>query len=154
MALVDDADFQWLSQWKWYFARRRDGSGYAVRNGRKTEGEQDKSLIKMHRFILNVIDPSIEVDHRNLNKLDNRRLNLRVCSKSENQANMPLKRTSGSGYKGVRWHKRDKKWESRILVKGKMVQLGYFSTKEQAAIAYNEAALTHFGEFARINIVG
>lgn len=151
VALVDDSDFEVLSQWNWTF----DGHGYAHRMGRKSEGIMSRCRISMHRQIMGVVDPNIEVDHVNHNTLDNRRVNLRACSRSLNMGNQRLCKDSSSGYKGVsflrKYLNRNKPWRAKIQVRKVEVSLGYFSTKEQAALAYNEAAKQHFGEFAHLN---
>lgn len=152
VALVDDSNFVELNQWSW----RSSAKGYAFRTGLKREGILYRKTISMHRQIMGVFDPKIEVDHHNHNKLDNRRHNLRVCSRSQNASNSMLDRDSTHGYKGVALLKdkvRNKPWQARIKVEGKSVSLGYFLTKQQAALAYNEAALNYFGEFAHLNEV-
>lgn len=142
IALVDDELFSEMSLWNWYFDGR-----YAAR---KEHGVK----IYMHRQILSVVGS--EVDHRNHNKLDNRRFNLRVCTHKENQRNFPIRVTSTNGFKGIKFYRGrnlKKPWQSAIRIDGRKVSLGYFSTKEQAALAYNQAALKHFGEFACLNEV-
>lgn len=150
VVLVDVADFEWLSQWNWYFCK-----GYARRKGLKLEGSLYGRGVYMHRQILNLLDSEIEVDHVNHNTLDNRRLNLRVCSRTQNLANSPLRKGSTFGYKGISVDRRCKSrpWQSQIQVGKEHFHLGCFSTKEQAALAYNKAALRYFGEFACLNEV-
>lgn len=152
VAVVDDTDFDWLNRWSWHFCER----GYAERKGLKSEGTLFQKNIKMHRQILNLLDKPQEVDHINHNPLDNRRSNLRGCSSSQNKANLRLRKDSSSGFKGIKYHKdcfRRKPWEVRIVVNGLRVSLGYFFTKEQAALAYNESAVKVYGEFACLNEV-
>lgn len=148
VAIVDDADFEWLSQWNWC----KNIKGYVWRTGRRSDGNMCGRGIRMHRQIMNVIVPYIEVDH---NKLDNRRCNLRLCSRSENSANSLVRADSASGYKGVFKEPgcKDRCWVAKIVLNGKHLCLGYFSTKEQAAFTYNEAAIKYFGEFACLNEV-
>ena len=104
----------------------------------------------MHREILKC-PKGLFIDHINRNGLDNRKNNLRVCSKSQNMMNTLIPKNNTSGYKGVSWSKRDKKWMAYIKIKNKFNNLGYFNIKEQAALAYNDAAKKYHGEFARLN---
>ena len=144
--IVDDADFDWLNQWKWY-AARATSTYYAVRK----ESETDKS-IRMHRLLLNP-PPGIESDHINGDGLDNRRSNLRLCTRSQNNANRRKFSLCSSRYKGVSWQKRYRNWRARIWISGKEKQLGLFDDEQKAARAYNRAAIALFGEFARLNIL-
>ncbi len=149
-AIVDEEDYEFLSQWKWCYH-----FGYAVRTQYFQGDKKDKRIrkfIKMHRFILNTPN-GMDTDHINMNKLDNRRKNLRVATRSQNQANKKSQINSSSQYKGVGWHKRKKKWTAQISVNNRLIHLGGFSTEEKAALAYNEAAKKYYGEFGRFNIV-
>lgn len=145
--LIDSTDYEWLSQWTWHI----DGKGYVIRRWKK-DGRWCGHVF-MHRQILNVTDSKIEVDHINHNILDNRRKNLRLCTRSQNMGNQKLRVSSISGYKGVSWHKTAKRWQAMIRVNKRGIALGYYSTKEQAALAYNEAAKRYFGEFSLPNEV-
>jgi len=91
------------------------------------------------------------IDHINGDKLDNRIENLRECSRSENHANTTISRRNTSGYKGIQLEKRTNKWVASITVNKKRYSLGTYLTKEEAAFAYNEAAVKHFGKFANLN---
>lgn len=92
------------------------------------------------------------IDHVNGVKDDNRLSNLRECTIAENNQNRRRKKNNKSGHKGVSWHSYNKRWRSQITVQGKDTHLGYFLTKEEAADAYNDAALQHHGEFARFDL--
>lgn len=108
--------------------------------------------IHMHRLILGLDSRDTRLcDHKNGNGLDNRRANLRIATTSQNLANRGKTRRNTSGYKGVMWFKRKRKWYARIRVSGKSVHLGYFDDPIDAAKAYDDAALKHFGEFAKTN---
>lgn len=139
-ALVDNEDFGWLSDFRWYFKIHHHSQGYAARTDVVTG---TRILISMHRLIMKVTDSKVQIDHRNGNKLDNRRSNLRICNGSENNANKPSR--SKSGYKGVSLS--GNKWRANI----DSDHIGSFNTKEAAAIAYNKAAAKRFGEFAFLN---
>jgi len=138
--IVDDEDYEWLSQWKWHY----NNGGYAVRAITTTKNKQ--TLILMHRIITNA-PPDKQVDHIDHDKLNNVRINLRACTHAENQHN----RCRGCGtskFKGVCWHKRDKKWMSSIRIYDKLKHLGCFVNEIDAAKAYDKAARELFGEFA------
>ena len=92
-----------------------------------------------------------QAEHKNRSTLDNRRLNLRVASRSQNLANRPPQKNSTSGYKGVFWHKRDCKWHVHIQKDRKNRHLGCFTDKIEAAMVYDAAARELFGEFAWLN---
>jgi hypothetical protein len=136
-AMVDDADYDFLMQWKWYAVEASPGKFYAARWG----GEK---RVFMHQVLV----PNVpEVDHRNSNGLDNQRHNLRPATHQQNISGQQKRRTNTSGFKGVSWHAKDKRWRARIC----RVGLGNFKTPEEAARAYDRAALEKFGEFARLN---
>lgn len=147
--MVDDADFEFLNQWRWYAHKSRD-TFYAVRTP-VIDGKQ--VTIKMHRLILGLTDPSIHGDHRDLNGLNNQRCNLRACTHAENRRNSKLQSNSTTGFKGVSLYKRYNKFRAQIEIHGKGKTLGYFESAIDAAKAYNEAAKKYHGEFARINDV-
>lgn len=147
-AIVDDEDYDWLMQWKWHYS-----TGYAMR---KQSGPRDAPhpTILMHRAIL-APPHGMFIDHINMNGLDNRRCNLRICTASQNNYNrIPYRtKTATSQYKGVRFHRLRNKWHAFIVLhKGKQTHLGYFTSEIDAAKAYDVAARAHFGEFARLNI--
>jgi hypothetical protein len=143
IAIVDDNDFEWLSQWKWSY----NGHGYAerviCRNG-------IQSHIIMHRLIINTPD-NMDTDHINHNGLDNRRCNLRVCTPSQNQANQRMRSDNTSGRIGVSWKKQKGKYESYIRHNGKLLYLGSFDDINKASDVYQLKAKELFGEFAEIN---
>ncbi len=142
IALVDDSDYKELSKHKWCAAKRKSGDFVAVRQ------KLGKTVI-MHRKIMNA-PKNLQVDHRNHQTLDNRRCNLRLCTNGQNQHNRRLQ-GGASQYKGVVWHKRDKKWCVNIRHNSQRIWLGYFDTEIDAAKAYDAKAKILHGEFAYLN---
>jgi hypothetical protein len=92
---------------------------------------------------------NMEVDHINTNKLDNRRENLRVCTRQQNNCNTNKRSDNKSGFKGVCFEKRRQKFVARIRIDGKLKHLGYFATAAAAHEEYKIAAVKYHGEFAR-----
>lgn len=137
VALVDDEDYEWLNQWKWY-CRKNHKVCYASR-GLK----ENNRNISMHRLIMGDPDKLI-VDHIDHNGLNNQKSNLRVCTHSESMMN---RRSWGNaGYLGVHIC-----ISAQIKTRDKLVRLGTFKTIEDAAKAYDKAAKKYFGEFANLN---
>jgi len=145
VALVDDADFEWLIQWNWC-AKLEHGDFYVVRNGpRPMHGR-----IAMHREITNA-QKGMVVDHINGNTLDNQRFNLRVCTQGENTRNRAMSKNNTTGFKGVIWVRERNKYAAQITVNRKCKRIGYFNDPVEAAKAYDDAAKKYHGEFANIN---
>ena len=140
VAIVDSCDYLELIKYKWS-ASKLGNVFYAVRNG---EGPN----VLMHREILEAPEGSM-IDHINHNGLDNRRCNLRLCTRSQNGMNRC--KNANNRFKGVSWHKDIKKWRAQITVKGRRISLGYFFCIVKAAKAYDKAALRYYGVFANIN---
>ncbi len=148
VALVDGEDADALRGYKWAASKRRHRC-YAVRSW--VENGKDRS-VTMHRQIMQP-PTGLQVDHINGDGLDNRRCNLRLSTASQNQMNRDFSRGI-SRFKGV-WHKagrRSRPWAAYIAKDGKRYFLGAFSTEEEAAMAYDDAARRLFGEFARTNL--
>lgn len=146
-ALIDDIDSD-LADFKWCVTA--SGNEYYA-YGRLAKG--GKQLL-MHRVILErVIGRSLTktelTDHINMNKLDNRRENLRIATHSQNGQNQGLRPDNTSGFKGVSWYKKTSKWTASIYIYGRRKYLGYFDTPELAHAAYCKAAKELHGEFAR-----
>jgi len=141
-AIVDPEDFDELSQYKWT-AAKSPNTFYAVRSD---HGRQ----IRMHRLITNA-PKGLVVDHINHNGLDNRKSNLRLCTRSENARNQRPQTNRSSKYKGVCWHKNQKKWLARVYSNGVTYHLGSFKSQIAAAKAYDKKAKQLFGKFACLN---
>lgn len=142
VALVDDEDYEWLIKFKWHY-----GAKYARISSQDVEM---KSMSYMHRIIMKA-PAGMLVDHANGDRLDNRKHNLRVCTKSQNEMNSIFQSNNKTGYKGVFWDQNRAKYRSEIGIDGKRVFLGRFDCKHEAARAYNTAAMKYHGEFARLN---
>ena len=146
-ALVDAGDAGWLSKWNWGALCVASNKVYARRN-RLVDDGPGSSVILLHRAILTPTD-GMEVDHIDGNSLNNRRSNLRLCSRSENMRNTKLRSDNTSGLKGAFWDAYTGRWIAAIGVNGKFKNLGRFDTAEEAHAVYCEAANEHFGEYAR-----
>ena len=148
IALVDDSDYEWLNQWKWY-ASPSGKLFYAERMLPRGSGKRQR--IKMHQAIMGMKG----VDHKNGNGCDNQRGNMRTCTHQQNCMNRRKQAGCAFKHKGV-FHDRRRKtrpYGSQIRINYKLRFLGYFATQEESALAYNKAATKLFGEFARINIL-
>lgn len=139
VALVDDEDYAFLMQWKWYY-----NCGYAKRGAR--------GRITMHGTIMPSPDGTAP-DHRNGNGIDNRRDNLRPATPQQNMWNRKAVTGSKSKYKGVDWYAASGTWRAYIKINGKQKHLGCYREEQDAARAYNIAAKKYHGEFARLNPV-
>ncbi len=139
-AYVDAEDYEWLSQWDWQLA-----GGYAVR--RKKGG----GVIYMHREIMKPPEGMI-IDHKNRNKVDNTRANLRVCTNGENQQNTGKQQGTSSRFKGVSRNKDVGKWCAYLRWRGEPFYLGLFSEEIAAARARDYKAVELMGEDAWVNL--
>lgn len=142
---IDDEDFDRVSKFNWSM----DGRGYV-----KRVTDCGSVNVFLHRFIMNCPD-DMQVDHINNDPLDNRKSNLRICTNNENQFNKKknLKKINTSKYKGVTLCAQTKRWRAQGNVNNKRVNIGRFNTEKEAALAYNEFAKKHHGEFASLNEV-
>ena len=95
--------------------------------------------------------PKIDVDHKDLIRTNNKWLNLRLATRSQNVANRLKQSNNTSGFKGVSWHSQYKKWFAQLVKNGELVFAKPFQDKIKAAKAYDKAALKYFGEFANLN---
>lgn len=147
-AVVSDEDYARVSAHKWSL----DKNGYAVRKVVVVAADKERRQRKilLHRFIL-AAPKGLDVDHVNGDPLDNRRDNIRLATRSQNMANSGPRANGRSPYKGVSWHKRDRRWCASIMVVGHKRHLGNFDSERAAALAYDRAAFAAWGEFSRLN---
>ncbi|HEX4501069.1 MAG TPA: AP2/ERF family transcription factor [Scandinavium sp.] len=143
IAIIDTEDFVRLSQWNWRVTVN-SCDFYAVRNGK------NKKNVYMHRQIIGC-KPKEHADHKNHDTLDNRKNNIRKCTRTQNMCNRKAQINCKSGFKGVVWRPTSKKWSAGINYESRHIALGCFNTKEEAARAYDVAAKFYQGEFAHLN---
>ncbi len=144
-ALVDDEDYDKISKFRWSVQKK---------NGH-VKGYVGKQVWQnLSRFILNIKDPKVQVDHIDHNKLNNQKYNLRPCTNAQNSRNRrKTEKSFTSLYKGVSWEKRVNKWRCTLTFNYKQLYIGRFLNEKEAALAYNEKAKEFFGEFAYLNEV-
>lgn len=145
--LVDAEDYALISRYPWVTSKKANGMYYVeatiYHNGKK-------SKIFLHRLVMGM--QQLEIDHRNRNGLDNRKCNLRYCTKRLNAANS--KRVNKFGYKGIWRYPKSVNFVARINKGKKRVEYGPFKTAKAAALAYDKLALQLYGEFAALNFPG
>jgi len=150
VCLVDDEDYELVSLKSWHIKPSRGGrykahTIYACTAIRLGHGRKAKvAHVSMHRFLMNAAAGQL-VDHINGNGLDNRRHNLRFCTRSQNRTNQWHGLTER---RGARFHKRLGLWQSSITVNGKQIHISYFKTPEEASAAYDAKAILLHGEYA------
>ena len=143
VALVDDEDYEYLSQWKW-FAHVGKGKWYAIRNQR-VNGKAN--IVYLHREIMKP-SSKLMVDHIDHDGLNCQRHNMRLCTQSQNMRNSRIKE---GNFKRVGRATGAAKYTAQITIDGNKYHLGSFETAEGAAFAYNLAASKYFGEYAHLN---
>ena len=146
-ALIDAADADAVLRYRWHL----HPAGYAAR-GRRAEDGPGPKAIYMHRAILKAPDRMPVRHPPGASRLDNRRATLRLATPSQSRAGLDLRQDNASGYRGVTWAAKRGRWQAQIQVDGKRHFLGYFTVKEDAARAYDAAAVEAFGDFAQRNL--
>lgn len=135
----DLEDYEKIKKDCWHI----DVNGYVINGKRK----------RFHRIIMNLNDSTVPIDHINHQKYDNRKLNLRIVSKSQNAMNQTITTTNTSGVTGVGWHKAKGKWRAYIKVNYKQIELGYYDNFEDAKQARLKAENERFGEYSYKNSI-
>lgn len=147
VALVDAEDYERIAEFTWHACENSSGLvWYASAHVRVL---RPRRKVQMHRLIMNASEGQ-QIDHKNLNGLDNRKCNLRFATSSQNQANRPG--TGIVGFKGV-YPTKDGKFTSSLAAHGNYFYLGTFTSAVEAARAYNVRAKEVHGEFAWLNPV-
>ena len=148
VAIVDDADYEWLSRHKWHVV----GPDRRLYAGRKHMVNGVKTTLFMHVAIMNPPD-GMQVDHIDGNQFNCQRANMRNATPQQNTRNKRKsdRNKKASQYKGVRWVEANKKWRAVISVNNKTKHLGMYLYEKAAARAYDDAARKYFGEFACLN---
>lgn len=147
-AIVDAENFDLVKNKKWHLDDNSKGHRYVV------SSKHPPDRIYLHELILGCkTTRRLQADHINHDTLDNRKINLRLCSEAENQYNKIKKKNTTSDFKGVHWCKRKLRWCATISLNSRKKFLGYFHDEIEAAKAYNAAARFYYGPFALLNIV-
>lgn len=141
--MVDAEDFEHLSRYKWHMAH-----GYVVRSVKQPSGK--RQVRQLAHFVIS-IPKGLLPDHINGNRLDNRKHNLRPATPALNSRNRKTHINNTSGFRGVCWHKRDKKWTAQIKVEGRFLFLGNYLDARTAALKYDTFAVKHFGKGCQLN---
>lgn len=146
-AYLDDVDYHYIKEYNWYLAKGH--KTFYLRCPKQIKYK--KTTLHLHRLILNVKNGEIP-DHIDGNGLNNRRSNLRIATNAQNVWNKKINCNNKLGIKGVHLHGCGR-YRVCIFKDGKQIQGGYFEDKIEAAKKYNELAIKHFGEFAKLNTI-
>lgn len=147
--ILDTEDWDKIKHINWYAHFAATNNSFYVWG--KIYISKIRKNVNMHRIILNVTDPKIQVDHIYHDTLDNRKINLRIDIENKNHQNTKKPKHNTSGYKGVCWNKWAKKWHVGIKVKNKIIRIGYFDNLIEGALAYDKASILYHGEYALLN---
>lgn len=137
---IDIDDYEKVKRYSWY----ENKDGYLM-------SRINYKLVRLHRFIMNVEDSKTIVDHANHNTLDNRKNNLRIVTRSQNNMNKELSSNNHSGVAGVMWDKDNMKWMAYITKNYHRKHLGYYENFEDAVKVRKEAEEKYFGEYSYDN---
>lgn len=149
---IDDEDYAKVSKYSWHIRKPSDKSHkniyFMAHAGTNADGY--RPVVCLHRLVMGCVpnDGKI-VDHINLNTLDNRKCNLRICTNAENCRNKRMRVTNTVGLKGVTYNKKQRKYVAQICVDACVTYLGAYDTPEEAHAAYCEASKKYHGEFGR-----
>lgn len=151
VAIVSAVDHDFLMQWNWSYSKT---NGYALRYHREVNRRRPVFMhrVVMERMLGGPIPEGYVVDHRDHNRLNAQRKNLRLITKSENQWWKRVPKNSTTGYKGVTFH--ESRYEAHIRAHGKRFYLGRFDTAQDAAFMYDAVSAVLHGEFSYPNLPG
>lgn len=138
--IIDDEDFDKINKYRWACSIHKKGRIYFYARPEN---------ISMHRLIMGFPN-GMDVDHINSNWLDNRKSNLRICSRSQNNYNNRMSIRNRSGLKGVCWDKEHGKWRAQIKIGNKQKYLGLFKNKEDAWKVYKKEVIEVRGEYVNL----
>ena len=146
VVLIDDADKEIYEENKFYI--NKNSKGYeSVRIYKGKNAKKQFATVLFGEY-----DKKLEIDHINGNRLDNRRSNLRLCTHAENMRNIRIQKNNTSGYKGVSYYTKIKKWVASCEINGKRYKK-QFNDKNDAARFYNEMSIKFYGEYGYINVI-
>lgn len=140
--LIDTENLESLIKHRWFLSKSNKHKDYV-----RVMCNISSKKIRLHRFILNITDSKIEIDHINRNPLDNRKCNLRIVTKSQNGFNREMRKTNKSGYRGIWWDKSRNKWFVSLRIDGKLKGLGRYSNLDEAIKVRNKVFLEIHGDF-------
>jgi len=143
--MVDDEDFYVLKNMTWGLHKV-----HTMHNSFYARTTISGKCITMHQFLVNA-PKGFQVDHKDGNGLNNQKINLRACTQKQNSANLRKNKRNTAGFKGVHFNRSRNIFQSYITPDGKHIYLGSYKTAQEAAIAYDQAAIEHYGEFACTN---
>lgn len=141
-AIIDREDKDKCMEYKWCLVYKG-----------KTAYVKSSTLLYLHHLIIGRPPVGMEIDHKNMDGLNNRRSNLRFCTSEQNKRNRNRPSSNTSGYKGVIWDKKAGKWRAQITEKRKLVYIGIYDDPILAAKAYDKEAIARFEAFARPNFL-
>lgn len=142
----DLEDYDLIKDYNWYI----DAGGYVCTN---VQSDNIRTHIKLHRLVMKCNDSKLDIDHINHIKNDNRKSNLRIVTRCQNNMNMSKRSDNTSGVTGVIWYKTKNKWRAEIIVNKKHISLGYYKNFEDAVKARKEAEEKYFGEYSYDNSI-
>lgn len=148
--LIDDEDYEKIKRYHWNILRTEEKKGYKYfqANLKRCDGKRRK--VMLHRIIMNAKTKEEIIDHKNGDTLDNRKTNLRICNKTENNRNQKTSKANVMGIKGVSFVGKKELYQARITVDKKLIHLGYYKTSREAYSAYCEASKKYHGEYGRL----
>lgn len=146
--IVDDEDVAFVFSKSWQIMRSCNRIYFQHRYLDKIEHRY--KAYTLHRALMGLPGKGLYVDHIDNNPLNNSKTNLRICNAAQNAWNRKKESSNTSGYKGVSYHAKSRKWRANIRVNKKLLSLGLYDTKEKAHQAYCTASIKYHGEYSRI----